>query len=337
MNENVLNEVSINSFTANLEVSDTVNEGEIVVKNGHSPYIGSNGNWYEWDDTTEQYTDTGVKAEGPKGDPGEPGAPGSDYVLTNQDKQDIAAIVDAEAVKYVSQTLTDAQKTQARANIGAASLSDLGTVFTLKGGVATVSDLPASGNNIGDVYYVENLSAGFIWITSTAYPNGYWEELGETIDLSNYIEKPTGATSGQFLQWNGTTWVSANIPAELPNVLTTDAGKVLTVNASGEWEAETIETETPKITTSLASVSLDPNKFYVFPEMAALTVSFASPSRNDIVNEYHFRFTSGSTATVLTLPSGVVEPDGFSVEANMVYEVSIIDNYMLAVSWGVSA
>ena len=240
MSDNVLNDVSINSFSADLEVTDTVNEGEIVVKNGHSPYIGTNGNWYEWDDTTEQYADTGVKAEGPKGDPGEPGADGTDYVLTNQDKQDIAAIVDAEAVKYVSQTLTEAQKTQARANIGAASLSDLGTVFTLKGGVATVSDLPATGNNIGDVYYVENLSAGFIWITSTAYPNGYWEELGETIDLSNYIEKPTGATSGQFLQWNGSAWVSANIPSELPAVSSIDNGKFLRVNSSGEWAAATV-------------------------------------------------------------------------------------------------
>ena len=154
-------------------------------------------------DQTKVFVDTGIQAEGP---------PGSDYVLTNQDKQDIAGIVGSEAVKYVSQQLTDAQKIQARENIGAASLADLGTVFTLKGGVATVQDLPESGNRIGDVYYVENLSSGFIWITSTAYPNGYWEELGETVDLSNYIEKPSSPTSGQILQWNGTAWVAASLP-----------------------------------------------------------------------------------------------------------------------------
>ena len=200
MDDNVL-DVTFNNVEVELEAEDTVqidNSGA-----GKSPYIGENGNWYEYDDQTKVFVDTGIQAEGP---------PGSDYVLTNQDKQDIAGIVGSEAVKYVSQQLTDAQKIQARENIGAASLADLGTVFTLKGGVATVQDLPESGNRIGDVYYVENLSSGFIWITSTAYPNGYWEELGETVDLSNYIEKPSSPTSGQILQWNGTAWVAASLP-----------------------------------------------------------------------------------------------------------------------------
>lgn len=243
MDDNVL-DITFNNVEVELEAEDVVridNSGA-----GKSPYIGENGNWYEYDDQTKVFVDTGIQAEGPegpegpRGPEGPVGPSGSDYVLTNQDKQDIAGIVGSEAVKYVSQQLTDAQKIQARENIGAASLADLGTVFTLKGGVATVQDLPQSGNRIGDVYYVENLSAGFIWITSTAYPNGYWEELGETVDLSNYIEKPTGATSGQFLQWNGTAWVSSNIPSELPAVSSIDNGKFLRVNSSGEWAAATV-------------------------------------------------------------------------------------------------
>lgn len=209
MDDNVL-DITINNVEVELEAEDVVridNSGA-----GKSPYIGENGNWYEYDDQNKIFVDTGIQAEGPEGPQGPTGPDGSDYVLTEQDKEEIADIVGSEAVKYVSQQLTDAQKIQARENIGAASLADLGTVFTLKGGVATVQDLPQSGNRIGDVYYVENLSAGFIWITSTAYPSGYWEELGETVDLSNYIEKPSGATSGQILQWNGTAWVAASLP-----------------------------------------------------------------------------------------------------------------------------
>ena len=95
------------------------------------------------------------------------------------------------AVLVTQQTLSDAQKSQARDNIGAISASDIGTVFTLKGSVSAVADLPSTGNTVGDVYYVEAVSAGYIWLTSTTYPNGYWEELGETIDLSAYEEKPT--------------------------------------------------------------------------------------------------------------------------------------------------
>lgn len=103
------------------------------------------------------------------------------------------------AVLYTAQTLSAAQQEQARTNIGAVSADDIGSVFTIKGSVATVADLPATGNSVGDVYYVEAVSAGYVWITSTEHPTGYWEELGEPIDLSAYelkptVEGPTGAS-----------------------------------------------------------------------------------------------------------------------------------------------
>lgn len=78
-----------------------------------------------------------------------------------------------------------------------------------------------------------------------------------------------------------------------------------------------------------------PNVFYVFPEMTSLSVTFAAPSDTTVVNEYKFRFTSGTTATTLTLPASVIGE--LTVEANKVYEISIIDNYLVYQSWAVSA
>ena len=60
---------------------------------GHSPYIGQNGNWYAWSTAQNQYVDTEVKAQGEDGD---------DYVLTQQDKEDIAALVDVDVSDALS-------------------------------------------------------------------------------------------------------------------------------------------------------------------------------------------------------------------------------------------
>lgn len=91
---------------------------------------------------------------------------------------------------YVSfeetQDLTENEKIRARSNIGAASIADMGTVFDIKGEVATVNDLPVNGNRVGDVYFVVSKSVAFVWLETQARPNGYWEEFGEPIDLSGY-------------------------------------------------------------------------------------------------------------------------------------------------------
>lgn len=55
-------------------------------KDGITPHIGENGNWYLGE------TDTGVKARGEDGDPGAPGKDGDDYTLTEADKREIAEL-----------------------------------------------------------------------------------------------------------------------------------------------------------------------------------------------------------------------------------------------------
>ena len=71
------------------------------------------------------------------------------------------------------------------------------------------------------------------------------------------------------------------------------------------------------------TVTIEPNKLYIFPEMASLTVTLAEPDNSNVANEYHFFFTSGATATTLTLND--VLSDAYSIEANMKYEVSILE------------
>lgn len=95
----------------------------------------------------------------------------------------------------------------------------------------------------------------------------------------------------------------------------------------------------PRITKTSADTTsaLDPNKLYVFPEMSSLTITLNTPSNANIANEYHFTFESGTTATTLTIPATIKQPDGFTVESNMHYEVSILEGAMTAQGWAVSS
>ena len=61
----------------------------------------------------------------------------------------------------------------------------LGTVFRLKGSKASASDLPASDNTIGDVWYVIAEHVGYVWLNDGT---ARWEQLGLPIDLSGYAE-----------------------------------------------------------------------------------------------------------------------------------------------------
>lgn len=56
----------INTSIENMETSIE----DLHKSGGHSPYIGDNGNWYEWDNTTEEYVDTGITAQGGGGQQG---------------------------------------------------------------------------------------------------------------------------------------------------------------------------------------------------------------------------------------------------------------------------
>lgn len=84
-----------------------------------------------------------------------------------------------------------------------------------------------------------------------------------------------------------------------------------------------------EMTASDTTVTMTAGNFYKFPEMATLAIT--APASGECA----FRFTSGATATSLTV-TGATMPDDFEVEANRVYEVNVFEGYGLAVSWEAS-
>lgn len=84
--------------------------------------------------------------------------------------------------------------------------------------------------------------------------------------------------------------------------------------------------ESSEAETGVATVALNSDKFYIFPEMTSLSITVTA---NGV---YAFRFTSGLTPTTLTV-TGAIMPDSFTVEAGKVYEVNIYQGYGAVSSW----
>lgn len=79
------------------------------------------------------------------------------------------------------------------------------------------------------------------------------------------------------------------------------------------------------------TVELQPNKFYKFGEVTELNLSLAEITDNTQLNEFMFEFISGETATTLTLPDIIKWSETPSIDANKIYQCSIVNNVGLIV------
>lgn len=125
------------------------------------------------------------------------------------------------------------------------------------------------------------------------------------------------------------------VPTTLPNPqsLTITYGNQTHTYDGSEAVAITIETggieRIEKLSTD-TTVTLEPNKLYIFPEMESLTYTIGEGT-----GEVHFIFKSGATATRVVHPDGV-NIGNFSVDANKIYEVSILEGLLTSQNWSVS-
>ena len=89
----------------------------------------------------------------------------------------------------------------------------------------------------------------------------------------------------------------------------------------------TINSAYPEVNhgTGDTTFTLTPNTFHVWDKVTSLTLNLGSET-SGVANEYLFQFTSGSTATSLTLPNSIKWVNGSAptIAKNMIYQVSIL-------------
>lgn len=151
--------------------------------------------------------------------------------------------------------------------------------------------------------------------------------------LDNVTEIPQEKVSSAVEEYMAKNPI--NIPKKLPNpqaLTITYGGQTHTYDGS-EALAITIETggieRIEKLSTD-TTVTLEPNKLYIFPEMESLTYTIGEGT-----GEVHFIFRSGATATRVVHPDGV-NIGSFTVDANKIYEVSILEGLLTSQNWSVS-
>jgi hypothetical protein len=84
--------------------------------------------------------------------------------------------------------------------------------------------------------------------------------------------------------------------------------------------------------TSDSTFELTPNTFHVWDEVASLDLSLGAKT-DGVANEYLFQFTSGSTPTTLTLPDNIKFSEDLVIEANKIYQISILKGLGSVLSW----
>lgn len=166
--------------------------------------------------------------------------------------------------------------------------------------------------------------------------------------FNSYDDKSSPGADDLFLLWdnqeskvknlkinNLSKYVENKFPKKLlnPQALTIKYGNKTHTYDGSEAIAITIETGGIERIEKLATdttVTLEPNKLYIFPEMESLTYTIGEGT-----GEIHFIFKSGAAATRVVHPAGV-NIGSFMVDANKIYEVSILEGLLTSQSWAVS-
>lgn len=185
----------------------------------------------------------------------------------------------------VSYEVHDINAIHTLADLASLGISTEG-VFIYKGTVATVADLPASGNKIGYVYHVTANHSEYVWAKVDGGTKEAWEEFGEhfVIDHTHNVtitgENAASAVTGSAIVTGGNTASAVTGSAEITNVPKVSETPVYAKVSTGN---DTFVKSYPGATSKLVTTSITP------AGTATNVISSVTPSTDSITG------VSGST------------------------------------------
>ena len=228
---------------------------------------------------------------------------------------------------------------------------DLGTVITSHQDISGKQDKLVSGTNIKTINNTSILGSGNISITGGSGTITGVSANGTSIATSGVANIPAATTSKY-----GVTQLSSSTSSTSTSLAATpSAVKAAYDLANGKQDKLVSGTNIKTINgtsilgsgnitisggssgggsgayaevnhgTSDTTFTLTPNTFHVWEEVSALTLTLGSETAG-VANEFLFQFTSGATATSLTLPDDIkwANDSAPTIAENMIYQVSIL-------------
>lgn len=148
---------------------------------------------------------------------------------------------------------------------------------------------------------------------SSTYVDGYWFKF------------TAGSSFTALTMPSGVNWVTE------PEIEAGKTYEVMIVDGLASYVTDSIgdsvkaKTKIVNHGTADTTFTLTPNTLHIWGEVASLNLTL-KPEANGYVSGYWFRFTCGSTPTVLSLPSSVEwYYEEVEFEANHTYEVTIVE------------
>ena len=157
-------------------------------------------------------------------------------------------------------------------------------------------------------------------------------DLGTVITSETALSKGTTTGSGnavtdlsvsghQITLTKGSTFLTS----ETDPVFTASAAHGITSSDITSWNGKADKISIVSHGTSDTTFTLTPNVFHTWGTVTSLTLTLGTGT--SYLDEYMFEFTSGSTATTLSLPNAVSWINGTpTIATNTTYQVSIVNN-----------